>query len=180
MTISLRSKVTIKILNYFFLNPDAERYVNDLADSLESDPKNVHRKLSELEQEGLLKSEFRGKERYFSINNNYPLLEPYRQIFLKTSGIEQRLKQILAKIMGIKAAYLFGSYAQNRMDASSDIDILIVGTHSPLEVQKRLTPLQTEIGREINVVNMDPKEFGQKKRENFLRNIFDNEPIQLL
>lgn len=147
---------------------------------MELDPKNVHRKLSELEQEGLLKSEFRGKERYFSIDKNYPLLEPYRQIFLKTSGIEQRLKQILTKITGIKAAYLFGSYARNRMDASSDIDILIVGAHSPLQVQKRFTPLQIETGREINVVNMDPKEFGQKKKENFLKNIFDNKPIQLL
>ena len=90
--ISFKSKVTIAILNYYFLNQDARHYINELAKILGLDPKNVYRKLTELEKEGLFRSEFRGKERYFFLAKDYSLLENYRQIFLKTYGLEDQLK----------------------------------------------------------------------------------------
>ena len=62
--ISFKSKIANKILNYYFNNPDTRCYVNELAKKLDLDPKNLHRKLEELEKEGIFKSEFRGKERY--------------------------------------------------------------------------------------------------------------------
>lgn len=179
--ISFKSKITVKLFDYFFLNPEAERYVNELAGILKVDPKNLHRKLEELEKEGILKSEFRGKERYFSLVADFPLLEQYRQIFLKTFGLERRLKEIVAEISGIKKAYVFGSYASNKMDSSSDIDLLVVGKHSVLELQKHIVRLQKELGREINVVNMDEKEFkARKKKDQFVKNIFNAKVIELL
>ncbi|MCX5667712.1 MAG: hypothetical protein NTY34_05330 [Candidatus Omnitrophica bacterium] len=39
--ISLRSKVAIKLLDYYFLNPEAQVYINELARILELDPKNT-------------------------------------------------------------------------------------------------------------------------------------------
>src|SRR3990167_3031588 len=145
--ISLRSKVAVKLLDYYFLNPDAQRYINELARILELDPKNTETKLKEFEKTGIFKSEFRGKERYFFLTKDSPLLEHYRQIFLKTYGIEKRLKNMLRDIKGIKEAYIFGSYAANKMDSSSDIDILAIGSHSVLELQKVIAKLQKDICR---------------------------------
>lgn len=162
--ISLRSKVAVKILDYFFLNPDAQRYINELARSLELDPKNTETKLKEFEKEGLLKSEFRGKQRYFFLAKDNPVLEHYRQIFLKTYGIEKRLRDMLRDIKGLQEAYIFGSYASNKMDSSSDIDILAIGTHSVLELQRAVGKLQKDMGREFNVTNLDPEEFKSKKK----------------
>lgn len=180
--ISLRSKITIKLLDYYFLNPDAEVYINELARILEIDPKNTETKLKELEKEGLFKSEFRGKQRYFFLAKDNPVLEHYRQIFLKTRGIEKRLKDALNGIKGIKEAYLFGSYASNNMDSSSDIDLLAIGTHSVLELQRALTKLQKDTGREFNVMNLSEKEF-EKKRKNkdpFINSIFKTKIISLI
>ncbi len=78
--ISLKSKITQLVLNYFFLNPQAKKYTNELARLFQVDPKNLDRKLKELEKEGLLKSEFLGKQRYFFINSRYPLLKEYKKI----------------------------------------------------------------------------------------------------
>ncbi len=179
--ISFKSKITVKLFDYFFLNPEAERYVNELAVILKVDPKNLHRKLDELEKEGILKSEFRGKERYFSLASDFPLLEQYRQIFLKTFGLERSLKKMVAGTAGVKKAYIFGSYASNRMDSSSDIDLLVVGEHSVLELQKQIVKLQKVLGREINVVNMDEKEFlARKKNDQLVKNIFKAKAIELL
>jgi DNA-binding transcriptional ArsR family regulator len=131
--ISLRSKVAIKLLDYYFLNPDARHYINELARILELDPKNTEAKLKEFEKDGLLRSEFRGKERYFFLAKSNPVLKHYRQIFLKTYGIEKRLKDALQHIKGLDEAYIFGSYASGKMDSLSDIDILAIGSHPVLE-----------------------------------------------
>ncbi|NQU16854.1 MAG: nucleotidyltransferase domain-containing protein [Candidatus Saganbacteria bacterium] len=178
--ISFKSKITIKILDYYFLNPDTEHYTNELAKALELDPKNLHRKLEELEKEGLFKSEFRGKERYFSLNKKFALLDHYKQIFLKTFGLEHKLNKIAVEIAGIKEAYIFGSYAKEKMDSSSDIDLLIIGSHSILELQKKINTLQKETGREFNVVNLSGAEYAEKKKDQFIKNIFKAGPIKLL
>ncbi|MBU2034923.1 MAG: nucleotidyltransferase domain-containing protein [Candidatus Omnitrophica bacterium] len=180
--ISLRSKITIKLLDYYFLNPDAQVYINELARILEIDPKNTETKLKELEKEGLFKSEFRGKQRYFFLAKDNPVLEHYRQIFLKTHGIEKKLKNMLSGIKGIKEAYLFGSYASNKMDSSSDVDLLAIGTHSILELQRVIVQLQKDTGREFNVTNLNPGEFRARKKDksHFISSIFKNKTIRLI
>lgn len=178
--ISLRSKVTQAVLNYFFLNPSHSRYVNELARLLRLDPKNLHLKLKELEREGLLKSEFIGKERHFSLKTTHPLLREYKKIFLQTVGFERHLRDILRRLPGAEEAYLFGSYAKNRMDAASDIDLLVVGNHSSIMLQKMIGELQKSAGREINVVNMTKSEFLRKKRASFLKNVLLGGHIKLL
>ena len=179
--ISVKSKITAKVLNYFFLNPDESGYINELARKLDLDAGNLYRKLKELEAEGLLTGSFRGREKYYSLAKGFPLLEHYRQIFLKTSGLEKKLKDIMRKTKGVRESYVFGSYARDSMDASSDIDILAVGDHSILELQKRIIRLQKESGREINVVNLSKKEYLEKRRnkDQFLRNIFSGRTIKL-
>ena len=180
--ISLRSKVAIKLLDYYFLNPDSQHYINELARILGLDPKNTETKLKEFEKEGIFKSEFRGKERYFFLAKDNPVLEHYRQIFLKTYGIEKRLKDISSNIKGLKAAFIFGSYAANKMDSSSDIDILAIGSHSALELYRVIAKLQKDTGREFNVINLSPKEFESKKKgkDPFITNVFKNTTIRLV
>jgi len=180
--ISLRSKVTIKLLDYYFLNPEAQVYINELARILDLDPKNTETKLKELEKKGLFKSEFRGKQRYFFLAKDNPVLEHYRQIFLRTYGIEKRLKDTIGNIKGFKEAYLFGSYASNKMDSSSDIDLLAIGTHSVLELQRVITKLQKDTGREFNVINLSPKEFEKKKKDKdpFINGVLKTKIIRLV
>jgi len=180
--ISLRSKVAIKLLDYYFLNPDAQHYINELARILELDPKNTETKLKEFEKRGLFKSEFRGKERYFFLAKDSPLLEHYRQIFLKTYGIEKRLKDMLRDVKGLNEAYIFGSYAANKMDSSSDIDVLAIGSHSVLELQRLIAKLQKDTAREFNVTNLNPKEFAAKKKDKnpFISRVFKAKTIRLV
>lgn len=178
--ISLRSKVTQSVLNYFFLNPSERRYVNELARLLSVDLKNLHLKLKELEREGLLKSEFIGKERHFSLQKSHPLLKEYRKIFLQTVGFEKRLRDTFHRLPGVEEAYLFGSYAKNRMDAASDIDLLVIGSHSSIALQKITSAFQKSSGREINAISMTRGEFLKKRKSGFLKNIFSDAHIKIL
>jgi predicted transcriptional regulator with HTH domain len=48
--LGFRSKITIKVLNYYFLNPQKSHYANELARLLDVYPANLFRKLKELEK----------------------------------------------------------------------------------------------------------------------------------
>ncbi len=179
---NIRSQTENKILNYFFLNEDSKVYINELARIIESDPKNVYRILLRLEKIGLLTTEFRGKERYFYLNKKNPLYKEYKNVFLKTAGIETLLQEKVRKISEIKEAYIFGSYANNRYSSESDIDVLLVGTHSPLRAQRVFYKIQKNIGREINIVNITPEELKKRRisGDQFIKSIFAGKTIKLL
>ncbi|KAF0134817.1 MAG: hypothetical protein FD145_385 [Candidatus Saganbacteria bacterium] len=179
---SLKSEVAQKVLNYFFLNPHESLYINELSRKLSLDKRNLIKKLRELEKEGLLISQPRGNLKLYSINNRFPLYKEYRNIVLKTLGFEEKLKKILKGIPGIEQAYIYGSYAENKMEAHSDIDLLVIGSHRIVVLQKNISQLQQELDREINVVNMDSKELlkRRKHKDPFILNIFKKKLIELI
>ncbi|MFA5029923.1 MAG: nucleotidyltransferase domain-containing protein [Patescibacteria group bacterium] len=175
-----KGKAENKILDYFFVNVSARHYINELARILDLDPKNTYRKLLELEERGVLGSEFSGKQRYFFLAAKNRSLKNLRSLFLSTAGLERRLREIMKVDKKIKQAYLFGSYAQDKMSLSSDIDLLVVGHHSPLKLQKEIGRIQKEVGREINVINLSETEFKEKREKDaFLKNIFSKKIIRL-
>jgi predicted nucleotidyltransferase len=180
--LSLRSKIIRKILNLFFLNPGERFYVNELARLLKEDPSNVHKKLIELSQEGILLDEFSGKERYFFLNPGYPFLKEYKKIVLKGVGFEKILKEQLNKLKGINSAYIFGSYAQNKLSLESDIDLLVVGNVNSLKLQTSLTDIQRFSGREINSLQLTPREFTTRKKKNdpLLKDILSQKYIKII
>ncbi len=179
--LSLRSKVSQKILNYFMLQQGAEVYVNDLARVLHTESGNLTRKLLTLEKEGILKSRWQGKQRYYSLDKSFPLLKEYKNIVLKTLGLEQTLKTALSKISGVKKALIFGSYAQERMDSHSDIDLLVVGIHSTIELQKAIARVQKSTRRDINAVSMSLQEYnGRKKKDPFLKSIESKKTVKII
>lgn len=177
--IPLRSKITQKILNLFFLNEKERFYINELAEKIKEYPANVDKKLKELKERGILLDEFQGKERYFFLNKDYPFLKEYKKIILKGMGFEKTLKDGLKKIKGIKSAYIFGSYAENKLSAGSDIDILVVGDFNGLKLQKALIEIQESTDREINSIELTEKEFKEKK-DPLLKDIFSKKYIKLL
>lgn len=180
--ISLGSEITKKLLNYLFLNPDESLFVNELERKLGVDKRNLVKKLNELEKEGLLNSERKGNLRLYSINQGYPLYNEYKKIVLKTVGVEEKLRKILKQIAGVKEAYIYGSYAQDKMEAHSDIDLLVIGNHKILLLQRKLNALQGEIGREINVINMDVAEYQRrlKDKDPYVLGITKNKHIRVL
>lgn len=180
--ISLRSEITKKLLNYFFINPQESLYVNELSSKLQLDKRNLVKKLKELEEVGILKSQSKGNLRLYSINKKYALYKEYKQIIFKTVGIEYNLKKIINNIVGIKHAYIYGSYVKGKMDVHSDIDLLIVGEHNIIALQRALNKFQKEIDREVNVVNMDASEFKKriKNQDTFISEVLKNKHIKIV
>jgi len=179
--ISLRSKVAQKVLAFLFLQDKEEFYARELARRLDLPHGNLINKLHEFERLGLLKSQYKGQEKYYKLNTRFPLLKEYRSIIQKTVGFEQKLKECLHNVEGIKKAIIFGSYAKNKMDELSDIDLLVIGEHKTLSLQSNITKLQKEFNKEINVISMSTEEFNKKrKKEPFLKRVLSSPIIEVI
>lgn len=179
---SITSELTKSLLGFYFLHEDESLYVNELVRRLGLDKRNLMKKLKELEKEGIFISQMRGNQKYYSLNKKFTLYKEYKTIVLKTIGLEQKLKDALTNIKGIKKAYIYGSYAEDKMDASSDIDIIVIGDQDTILIQKRISQLQKLMDREINVINVTEKEFALKKekKDPFILNILKKKKIEII
>ena len=177
----LRSKITIKVLGYYFLNPSKTHYINELASILDVDVGNLYRKLSELEREGVLFSEERGSQKYYGLNKLYPLIKEIERAYNAKYGFAHLLTGKADTIKGLKEAYIFGSYAKGSFQNESDIDLLLIGSHSSIEAKRVILPLQKILGREINIIDISPKELAlrKKKGDDFIKNIFSHKMIKV-
>ena len=180
--LDLRSKARQRLLAYYFTNPTARHHLRDLAERLSIDPSNLSEELGRLEREGLFRSEVSGRQKYFQLNHNYPLFEEVRSIVAKTIGAIPLIAQSLKKVEGIGEAYLYGSFARSQQDASSDIDVLVIGSPRGEALAEVMQKLERQLGREINYTVLSRKEFESRRnrKDAFLENVWHNKRVSLL
>ncbi|OGQ48484.1 MAG: hypothetical protein A3H42_01070 [Deltaproteobacteria bacterium RIFCSPLOWO2_02_FULL_46_8] len=176
----LSSKISKKLLGYFFLHEDESLYFNEIVRRLDEDKRNLAKKIREFEAVGLLSVESKGNLKIYSVNKKFPLYKEYKKIVLKTAGIENELKNALSKVKGIRRAFIFGSYAKDTMDNLSDVDVMVIGEHNTIELHGALSRVQKTMDREINVTSMSQKEFHDKQKDPFISKVVQGKKIVLV
>jgi predicted nucleotidyltransferase len=180
--LDLRSKARRRLLAYYFTNPSARLHLRDLAERLGIDPSNLSKELVRLEAEGLFRSEVSGRQKYFQLNREYALFDEVRGIVTKTIGAVPLIAQSLKKIEGIREAYLYGSFARDQQDVSSDIDALLIGAPREEILAEAVRKLERQLGREINYTVLTLREFESRRarKDPFLKDVWQNKKIALL
>jgi predicted nucleotidyltransferase len=181
MSILFNTKLRKKLLTYSFTHPDEQFYVRELSALIDEDPGNLSRELRKLEEEGLYASTVKGKEKFYSLNKNYPLFLELKTIISKTEGVEGSLKNVVSKYKGISCAFIYGSYAKNKENKTSDIDLVVVGKFPHGEFTRDIRGLESKLSREINFTYYNKEEFAAEKRKNggFLNLVLKNKNIIL-
>lgn len=176
-----KSRLRQKTLSYYFTNPTKRLYLRQAASILKEDPGNLSKEFSRLEKEGVFIAERLGNQKYFYLNERYPLYGELKSILFKTIGVEGQLKEIIEKIKGVRLAFIYGSYAANKENASSDVDLLIVGEPDEDIVLKEIESAEQALGREINYNIYPVKELKEKlkRKDNFITNLFKRPKIML-
>jgi len=180
--LDFKSKITEKLLGYYFVNTGAEHYINELARALKLDPGNLDRKLKELEKENVLISKPIGNQRHYSLNRRYPLLNELKKLYHLKYGLENRLTALLKDLPELTNAYIFGSYANNKFGPASDIDILLIGSHSSIEAKRLLIKTEKEFKREFNIIDLTAADLKKRKKQKdeLIANIFGHKTIKLI
>jgi predicted nucleotidyltransferase len=175
-------KNRLELLRIFFTNPDKAFFMQEVGRMLGKKPGVFQRTLNALEEEGLLKSEFRGNSRFFQANTQHPLYPEVKVIIAKTTGVQGALRDLVKGLKDVKMALLYGSFAKGTERKDSDIDLLVVGKPDvENRLLKEIPRYEKKLQREINYKLYSEKEYSEKRksREPFLEEILTDKNIVL-
>jgi predicted nucleotidyltransferase len=177
-----KSKTRKAIFGLYFTNPEAEYYLRELERVLNIPVSMIHKELLRLEKEGIFAAHKKGNLVYYHINKAYPLFAEFKSIVFKTIGIQGLLKEAAGKIKGVEAAFIYGSFARNSENATSDIDLLVIGNINEDELVREINCIEKSIKREINYTLYTMAEFKKKKRlkDSFISDLLESPKVFLI
>ncbi|MBU4299017.1 nucleotidyltransferase domain-containing protein [Patescibacteria group bacterium] len=170
------------ILGIFFSDPQKSYYLRQLGRIIGKEPGVFQKDINRLVESGILLSEYQANSRFFKLNKNHPLYPEFKSIFFKTLGAEGKLKKILGKIQNIKVVFIFGSFAKNKEDSFSDIDLMLIGNPDEDLLISKISKLESQLDREINYHIFSLTDWGKKLKEkdSFIENILAQPKIFLI
>lgn len=143
----------------------------------------VQRELDNLTLGGIIKRERHGNQVHFSVNEECPIFFELKSLVLKTAGIAGTIQEALAKHEDrIDFTFIYGSFAKGEEEVVSDVDLMIIGDISSIEVAAVLGPLHDVLGREISPVTYTAEEFRAKliNRHHFIDSVTQGSKIFLI
>ena len=124
----LFSKVQQRVLGILFGQPDRSFLSKEVIALACSGTGAVHRELQRLAASGLVTVRSVGWEKHYQANRQSAVFLELRSLVAKTVGLVEPLREALAPLGDkVRAAFVYGSQASGMDDASSGLDLMIVG-----------------------------------------------------
>jgi DNA-binding transcriptional ArsR family regulator len=180
---ALLPKTRQGILAATFVRPEKAWYVSELARRLGVPSSSLQRELQDLTEAGILKSHRQGRMVYYQANAESPLFSDLRGLLLKTAGLVDILADTLKPLLPkIRVAFVYGSIASGQERSDSDIDLMVIGEISPIELAMPLRQARESLGREINPTVYSPAEFAKKHaaKDHFLTQVLTKPRLLVL
>jgi len=176
------SKVRLKILKLYSLNPAASFHVRGLVREIDEEINAVRRELQNLAQAGILTSEKQGNRVVYTVKPECNVLSELKSLFLKDKPIVQQLADMIHEFENIKIVILTKNFLGKSGTGQSDIDVLIVGEPDIDKLGKRIADFEKSIAKtlRITVMKEDEFEFRKRKRDAFLLKIFREDKVILV
>ena len=177
------SRLRAKALGWLLTHPDERYFVRQLTGILGEDSTNLSRELARLTTMGILTCQEEGRQKYYQVNRDSPVFEELRGLAVKTFAVADVLREALVPLTErIRVAFIFGSLAEGREHAGSDVDLALIGSTSLAEVSKVLRSAEERLSREVNVTIYPVAEFRSKVAEghHFVNSILKAEKIFLI
>jgi len=172
------SKTRVKLLQLFYSNPNRAFYVREITRKIDEQINSVRRELANLLSIGIIASDTTNNRLYYEVNQEYEYYDPLRKIFGGTtdgaidtpeasegkkaaptvSGIE---RDKLKSLGNVEIALYTGQFTR---DEASGIDALIVGDVNQHALQKFMTELEAQEGKEIRYTVMPSQEFNYRRQ----------------
>jgi len=153
------SKTRVAILVKLMMNLEKKYYLRELANELELPYSMVYKERGNLVKLGVITEEKRGKINLIEVNRNLPYFAELKALIVKTAGVGGVVRDSLEGLKGVEYALVYGSFASGEETASSDVDLLVVGSVDGEEVLHAVADCERRLGREVNYILWSEKEF---------------------
>ncbi len=172
-----------RILGVLFGFPDEAFFVRQIARSIDVSTGAVQRELKTLADAGLILRTKTGNQVFYRANREHPVYLELHALLAKTIGVFQLLSEALEPLADqIQFAFVYGSFARGDESATSDVDLLVIGSVTLDDLLERLTPVEATLRRPINPSIYSLSELVTKLRDNhhFLSTIQKGKTVFLI
>lgn len=183
LTELLFSSYRRQVLGLLLLRPDERFHVREIARLTGLPAGTLHRELRSLTEAGLLLRDAVGNQVRYRANRECPIFDELAGIFRKTTGLADVLREALRPLgEQVEVAFIFGSVAQGKERAGSDVDLFIIGEVSFSDAVQALAATHDSLGREVNPVVMPREQVTEKVvgADRFITRIFEEPKIFLI
>lgn len=176
------SKTRVKLLRLFYGNPNRSFYVREITRKIDEQINSVRRELSNLLSVGIITSDNTNNKLYYEVNQKYEYYEPLLEIFGGQKGKKPKTTEAdnsnpdsddEFKAMGhVELIIYTGQFTR---DLQAPVDVLIVGSVNKNAVDKYISNLESEEGKEIRytVMKTDDFKYRQQIRDRFITEIMN-------
>lgn len=158
-----RSDGQARLLSAVLLTGD-ELTLTDLAERAGLAYPTAHREVGRLLDSGILRERQVGRTRLIRADDRSPLVGPLREILTVVTGPVVMLAEELARVDGVEAAFLYGSFAARLSGdagpAPQDIDLMVLGEPDVDAVYEACTRVEAAVRRPVNPTILTPEEFA--------------------
>lgn len=156
----------LKVLKFIY--EKKETYLQEIARNLKIHPYSLQKTIKLLKS--VLSERKAGKTILLSLNrriNGYiDLLLAIEDYKLKTDNknlnlLIKNLQEFFSNDKNVISCLIFGSYAREAIKESSDIDLIFIVKKKDKEILKKCSQLSTLLGKEINPLIFNEKEFKE-------------------
>lgn len=176
------SKTRVKLLQLFYSNPNRSFYVREITRKIDEQINSVRRELANLLNAGLITSDTSNYKVYYEVDQKFVYFDPLSEIFggkrpkkakvaTKAEVTEEVDEAADLKALGnIEIACLMGQFTR---DEGSGIDVLLVGNVNQHAVQKYVTELEKQEGKDLrySVFSLDDFTYRLQIKDRFMSNV---------
>jgi predicted nucleotidyltransferase len=171
------------VLGAIYSDPRRWWYLSELAQGLGTSPSSLQREVESLAGTGILETRREGGRAYYRAHAKGAIFNELRGIVRKTMGVPAQIRDaLMAYADRIALAFIYGSVAQAKDRADSDVDLMIVADHLALgKIYGRLASVERKLRRKVNVTLYTTEEFRRQQNANnpFLDKVLARERIVL-
>lgn len=176
------SKVRIKALRYFLLNPHSPIHLRGAVREFKEEINAVRRELLRLQKIGLLDVEKQGNKNFFKLNNNHVFYSELAHIVHKSFGLGSEIIKEAKHFGTVDFAFLTPAYTQAIYHGDQIIDLVLVGNIDVNKLQDLVGKYEGIRGKEIHFSVFTNSEFQTRKRrkDEFTQNLIQQDITMLV
>lgn len=179
----LFGKTRQAVLAFLYGRAGSSFYTKQILDAVKTGRGTVQRELKNLTDAGIISREVQGRQVYYQANKNCPIYAELKSIVTKTFGMTDILREELSPLAKkIATAFVYGSMASGESTASSDIDLVVVGTVDEMALHRAISRAENRLARQVNYTLLTQHEFRKRRNETggFLARVLSGPKIVIL
>ncbi|HEX2206169.1 MAG TPA: nucleotidyltransferase domain-containing protein [Longimicrobium sp.] len=183
LSTTLASGAMARVVIDLAVRPDHAPYGREIQRRTGLTPRSLQTELARLESLGVVRRRREGRLVRYELIESSPRWRALRGLIRELADPVDVVRNALADVPGIAAAFVFGSFARGDPRDDSDVDVFIIGDGVPERLRARRTiDAHILLGREVNVVEMTRDEVARRieSGSSFIPNVFRGPKLWLV